>query len=95
MVGNICQLTCLSQLTFASASDAKLKNRSYTWFVNGTKLDNGMGQTLEVNVSKDHVYNIYTCTVRDHELESDHSNAVKINPLCEAKIFKSKYWYFK
>ena len=95
VVGNICQLTCLSQLTSASAYDAKLVNLSYAWFVNGTKLDNGMEQTLEVNVSKHHVYNNYSCTVRDHELESDHSNAVKINPLCEAKIFKSKNWYFK
>ena len=95
VVGNICQLTCLSQLTSASAYDAKLVNLSYAWFVNGTKLDNGIGQTLEMNVSKDHLYNIYTCTARDHQLESDHSNPVQINPLCEAKLFKSTSWYFK
>nr|XP_022310259.1 uncharacterized protein LOC111115717 isoform X2 [Crassostrea virginica] len=80
-VGNISQLFCLSKPTSAPNYYAQLVNLSYTWFVNGTKLDKEMGQSLELNVTKDHKYNNYTCTAMDHQLESDHSNPVQINPL--------------
>ena len=94
-VGNISQMFCLSKPTSSPNYYAQLVNLSYMWFVNGTKLDKEMGQSIELNVTKDHKYNNYTCTSRDNQLESDRSHPVQINPLCEVKLFKSTSWYFK
>nr|XP_022307624.1 uncharacterized protein LOC111113625 [Crassostrea virginica] len=80
-VGNLFQLTCLSKTTSAPNYYAKLVSLSYMWFVNGTKMDKEKGHTLELYVTKDHKYNNYTCTAMDHQLESNHSNPVQINPL--------------
>ena len=65
------------------------------WFVNGTKMDKEKGHTLELNVTKDHKDNNYTCKAMDQQLESYHSNPVQINPLCEAKSIQSNYWRFR
>ena len=86
---------CLSEPTSAPNYYAQLVNLSYTWFVNGTKLDKEMGQSIKLNVTKYRKYNNYTCTARDNELESDHSHPVQINPLCEAKLIQSNYWRFR
>lgn len=82
-VGSYFELTCLSKSTSAPDNYARLERLSYTWLVNGTKMDNGNNQNLSLCVTKDLRYNQYSCIAMGKKLESEPSDTVKINPLCK------------
>uniref|UniRef100_K1PXT2 Uncharacterized protein n=1 Tax=Magallana gigas TaxID=29159 RepID=K1PXT2_MAGGI len=52
--------------------------------------------TLRLKVTKDFKYNKYSCTATEEDMESDRSDLVQINPLCNTRFdkagrFKSTY----
>ena len=81
MVDSYSELNCSSFLTTAPDYYARLRTLSYTWYVNNTKLGE-TSKTLRLRVTRNHKYNQYSCTARE-KLESDRSDPMKINPLCE------------
>nr|XP_022310565.1 uncharacterized protein LOC111115934 isoform X1 [Crassostrea virginica] len=79
LVGSNSNLTC-----FVPACLSRGASLSYTWFINGTKMNKETTGMLTFPVTKDHKYNQYSCKA-DNKVESNRSNPVQINPLSNSK----------
>lgn len=82
-VNRYVELTCSSQVTIAPDYYSKLLYLSYTWFVNGTKMDGETRENLRLYVTRDLKYSRYSCMATDDKLESDMSDPLQINSLCK------------
>uniref|UniRef100_A0A8W8MZA2 Ig-like domain-containing protein n=1 Tax=Magallana gigas TaxID=29159 RepID=A0A8W8MZA2_MAGGI len=66
-VKNYVDLMCSSQSTSAPDYYSKLVTLSYTWFVNGTKMDRETRETLRLHVTRDLKYNRYSCSATEED----------------------------
>nr|XP_022305668.1 uncharacterized protein LOC111112452 isoform X2 [Crassostrea virginica] len=81
LVGTNSKLTC-----FVPACLSREASLSYTWFINDTKMKEETTEMLTFPVTRDHKYNQYSCKVANNGVESNRSNPVTINTLCELQF---------
>lgn len=74
-------LACSSQSTSVPDYYSKLITLSFTWFVNGTKMNGETSRIISLKVTRELKHNRYSCTAIEEGLESDRSDPVQINPL--------------
>lgn len=79
-VGDVATLKCSSRSTSAPDYYQKIARLSYSWFHNEKQMVEKTTDTIEINVTKDHKFNNYSCIAKEI-LKSDRSDQVQINPL--------------
>lgn len=81
VVGTSIKLTCSSNSTSSPHYYSKVASLSYAWFV-GDETLRETDSTLTIKVTRSFRNKTITCTAEDF-LESIHSEALRIIPLCE------------
>lgn len=89
-VGDVATLKCSSRSTSAPDYYQKIARLSYSWFHNEKQMVEKTTDTIEINVTKDHKFNNYSCIAKEI-LKSDRSDQVQINPLCKTPFFKLSF----
>nr|XP_022303196.1 uncharacterized protein LOC111110852 [Crassostrea virginica] len=79
-VNSYARLTCVVPECFS-----KQGLLSYTWFINGTKMNEETKEMLTFTVTKNHKYNQYSCKAANNRMKSNRSTPVQINLLSNLK----------
>ena len=88
-VNSFAHLTCVVPECFS-----KQGLLSYTWFINGTKMNEETKEMLTFTVTKNHKYNQYSCKAANNRLKSNRSTPVQINLLCKEHIYFTPTFIF-